>query len=223
MTDNRNTILAVILSGLVLIGWQYFFNIPQMEKQRAQQAQSELAKPAPQPAAGHALATPQSGAPSAPGHGTQSARRGAAGGQPRGRDRRRPAHQDRDPEGQRQHFIEGRAHRRSGAGPVPHHRRPQIARDRAVLAFGHGDALLRGIRLGRRRPAPRSAARPEHALAAGRFGQPRAEQPGDPEIRQWRRPHLPPHHRESTSAISSPSRTTSPISAMRRSRCIRSR
>jgi YidC/Oxa1 family membrane protein insertase len=46
MTDNRNTILAVILSGLVLIGWQYFFNIPQMEKQRAaQQAQSELAKP----------------------------------------------------------------------------------------------------------------------------------------------------------------------------------
>jgi YidC/Oxa1 family membrane protein insertase len=49
MTDNRNTILAVILSGLVLIGWQYFFNLPQMEKQRAaQQAQSELVKPAPQ-------------------------------------------------------------------------------------------------------------------------------------------------------------------------------
>jgi YidC/Oxa1 family membrane protein insertase len=50
MTDNRNTILAVILSGLVLIGWQYFFNIPQMEKQRAQQAQSDLAKPAGSPA-----------------------------------------------------------------------------------------------------------------------------------------------------------------------------
>ena len=46
MTDNRNTIIAVILSGLVLIGWQYFFNIPQMEKQRAEQAQSELAKAA---------------------------------------------------------------------------------------------------------------------------------------------------------------------------------
>src|SRR5436305_4364102 len=46
MTDNRNTILAVILSGLVLIGWQYFFNIPQMERQRAlQQTQAELAKP----------------------------------------------------------------------------------------------------------------------------------------------------------------------------------
>src|ERR1700761_3506623 len=47
MTDNRNTILAVILSGLVLLGWQYFFNIPQMEKQRAAQlAESQMAKPA---------------------------------------------------------------------------------------------------------------------------------------------------------------------------------
>jgi YidC/Oxa1 family membrane protein insertase len=45
MTDNRNTILAVILSGLVLIAWQYFYNVPQMEKQRAQQhAQTELQK-----------------------------------------------------------------------------------------------------------------------------------------------------------------------------------
>src|ERR1700687_2259035 len=61
MTDNRNTILAVILSGLVLIGWQYFFNIPQMEKQRAaQQAQSEMVKPTPQAAAG--ATTPQTGA-----------------------------------------------------------------------------------------------------------------------------------------------------------------
>ena len=49
MTDNRNTILAVILSGLVLIAWQYFYNVPQMERQRVQtQSQTELAKPAPQ-------------------------------------------------------------------------------------------------------------------------------------------------------------------------------
>ena len=31
MSDNRNTILAVILSGIVLIGWQYFFVAPQMQ------------------------------------------------------------------------------------------------------------------------------------------------------------------------------------------------
>src|SRR5436309_2275270 len=68
MTDNRNTILAVILSGLVLIAWQYFYNMPQMEKQRAaQQAQSELAKPAPQPGTTTAPATtPQTGTAPAP-------------------------------------------------------------------------------------------------------------------------------------------------------------
>jgi YidC/Oxa1 family membrane protein insertase len=50
MTDNRNTILAVILSGLVLIAWQYFYNVPQMEKQRQEaQKQAELQKPS-QPA-----------------------------------------------------------------------------------------------------------------------------------------------------------------------------
>jgi len=47
MTDNRNTIIAIILSGLVLIAWQYFYNVPQMERQRAQTAmQNELAKSA---------------------------------------------------------------------------------------------------------------------------------------------------------------------------------
>src|SRR5713226_9643384 len=68
MTDNRNTILAVILSGLVLIGWQYFYNVPQMEKQRAaQQAQSELVKPAPQPGSTTTpTTTPQTGAAPAP-------------------------------------------------------------------------------------------------------------------------------------------------------------
>ena len=48
MTDNRNTIIAIILSGLVLIAWQYFYNVPQMERQRAQsQTQAELAKGTP--------------------------------------------------------------------------------------------------------------------------------------------------------------------------------
>jgi YidC/Oxa1 family membrane protein insertase len=65
MTDNRNTILAVILSGIVLIAWQFFYNVPQMEKQRAQsQTQAELAKPTPQATPGST--TPQAGsAPSA--------------------------------------------------------------------------------------------------------------------------------------------------------------
>ena len=62
MIDNRNTILAVILSGLVLIAWQYFYNVPQMEKQRAaQQAQSEMVKPA---AGAGSTATPSTATPS---------------------------------------------------------------------------------------------------------------------------------------------------------------
>jgi YidC/Oxa1 family membrane protein insertase len=68
MNDNsRNTIIAVILSGLVLIAWQYFYNVPQMEKQRAaQQAQSELAKSAPKPAPATTPSTPPQAEPSAP-------------------------------------------------------------------------------------------------------------------------------------------------------------
>ena len=68
MTDNRNTILAVILSGLVLIAWQYFYNMPQMEKQRAaQQAQSELVKPTPQAGStATPTAAPQAGAAPTP-------------------------------------------------------------------------------------------------------------------------------------------------------------
>ena len=119
MTDNRNTILAVILSGLVLIAWQYFYNVPQMEKQRAQsQTQTELAKPrrrrppgsharqhrpAGRRDAGHARTTNQP-APAAPVVSRDS------------RDRRNPARQDRHPAPDRQHLAEGRTDRRSGAG-----------------------------------------------------------------------------------------------------------
>jgi YidC/Oxa1 family membrane protein insertase len=64
MTDNRNTILAVILSGLVLIAWQYFYNVPQMEKQRTEaQKQAELQKSTPQATPG---TTPQAGPTPAP-------------------------------------------------------------------------------------------------------------------------------------------------------------
>src|SRR4029078_8513962 len=38
MTDNKNTILAIVLSALVLLGWQYFFAAPQ-EKARQEQLQ----------------------------------------------------------------------------------------------------------------------------------------------------------------------------------------
>jgi YidC/Oxa1 family membrane protein insertase len=71
MTDQKNTILAIVLSAIVLIGWQYFIGMPQMEKQKqiSQQQAVERAQPAPG-------AQPQAGtAPTAPG---QPAQTGAA-------------------------------------------------------------------------------------------------------------------------------------------------
>ena len=46
MTDQKNTIVAILLSVIILIAWQYFYNAPQMERQRLQsQTQAELNKP----------------------------------------------------------------------------------------------------------------------------------------------------------------------------------
>jgi len=54
--DPKNLILAIGLSLLVIIGWQYFYAGPQMEKQR--QAQSQLQQPAPKPPSGAPTPTP---------------------------------------------------------------------------------------------------------------------------------------------------------------------
>jgi YidC/Oxa1 family membrane protein insertase len=84
MNEHKNTILAIVLSLIVVVGWQYFVGYPQMEKQRRetqlkQQEQSEQqakepgtalpAQPAQQPAG--TLPTP--GAASAPGALTRTA------------------------------------------------------------------------------------------------------------------------------------------------------
>jgi len=67
MLENRNTIVAVILSGLILIAWQYFYNIPQMERQRSAQQQAELQKKAEPQSANNAASTNTSSSPQAGG------------------------------------------------------------------------------------------------------------------------------------------------------------
>ena len=57
--DNRNTILAIVLSLIVLVGWQYFYALPQMEKQ--QQLQQQQASTPAQPAPGPGAPTAQQG------------------------------------------------------------------------------------------------------------------------------------------------------------------
>jgi YidC/Oxa1 family membrane protein insertase len=71
MNDSRNTILAIALSALVLIGWQYFFALPQEKArqeqlQAQQQAQKQTVPAAAQPGQ-PAPAPAQSGPPQLPG------------------------------------------------------------------------------------------------------------------------------------------------------------
>jgi YidC/Oxa1 family membrane protein insertase len=70
MSEHKNTILAIVLSGVVLLAWQFFFGLPQMEKQRQDavqrqaQQQTQTTQPSTQqPAAGSTAP----GAPAAPG------------------------------------------------------------------------------------------------------------------------------------------------------------
>src|SRR5580704_16315298 len=65
MGDHKNTIIAIVLSLLVVVGWQYFVGYPQMEKQREQalikqqeQAQSQPGATQPSPAQPGAAGTP---------------------------------------------------------------------------------------------------------------------------------------------------------------------
>jgi len=79
MSDNRNMFIAIGLSMAILIGWQYFFGIPQAERQRQEQqriaqqqatqpqAQQPGATPGGAPAPGAAQpGVPGSGQPSVP-------------------------------------------------------------------------------------------------------------------------------------------------------------
>ena len=44
MTDNKNTILAIVLSAIVLIGWQFFFAMPQEKARQEKLARAAGAK-----------------------------------------------------------------------------------------------------------------------------------------------------------------------------------
>jgi YidC/Oxa1 family membrane protein insertase len=52
MTDNKNTFLAIVLSAIVLLAWQFFVGMPQMEKQRQQAQQQQQAQKQPTPVPG---------------------------------------------------------------------------------------------------------------------------------------------------------------------------
>ena len=204
MTDQKNTILAIVLSALVLIGWQIYFGIPQMEKQKQIQQQQQQAQeraqpsgaPAQQPGA-HAAAR------RAPAGGTGS---DAAGAGPAGQLARPDpdpgsraggiaAGADRDAERRRLDRAQGRPDRRPRADQVPRDRRPQVAPDRAAGAVGQPAPVLFRIRLGRGGRNGGKGADRRYAVAAGGLGRARRRTPRDAGLRQRRRPRVSPHHR----------------------------
>jgi YidC/Oxa1 family membrane protein insertase len=69
MIEHKNTILAIVLSLIVVVGWQYFIGYPQMEKQRHEAAlkQQEQSQQQPAPASPSTAPAPQTGAPAVPG------------------------------------------------------------------------------------------------------------------------------------------------------------
>src|ERR1700693_4205126 len=70
MGDHKNTIIAIVISLIVVVGWQYFVGYPQMEKQREQalikqQEQAQTQPGTTQPNAAQPGATPGSNGPGA--------------------------------------------------------------------------------------------------------------------------------------------------------------
>ncbi len=66
--DNRNLLLAITLSVIVMVGWNYFFGMPKLEQQRQAQTQSQTAPGQPgsavlQPPAAGGATTAAPGAP----------------------------------------------------------------------------------------------------------------------------------------------------------------
>src|SRR5262249_8131739 len=170
MSDQKNTILAIVLSALVLIVWQVYFGVPQMEKQKQiqqQQAQERSQQPPtlpqqtpgtvphtpPPPPPPPPAPNPRTGpaAPASPGNGAAGARprrdRGAADYEPGRRARSLSARAHRDAEPLRLDFAQRRTHRRPLAGQIPRDRRPEFAADRAARALGHPASVLSRIRL----------------------------------------------------------------------------
>ena len=68
MIEHRNTILAVVLSLIVVVGWQYFVGYPQMEKQRREALLKQQEQTQQQPSAATPVTPgPQAGTPPVPG------------------------------------------------------------------------------------------------------------------------------------------------------------
>ena len=164
--NQKNLLLAIVLSVAVLLAWQIFYAGPKLKEEQerrrdppgaAGKDQGANAPGAPTTAPDVDARQAQARCP-APSSVTTAANRDAAVAREPAR-----AHRDAEPEGLDR--AQGRPHRRSRAGQVSRDGRSQEPQRRAVLALGSAASLLRRVRLGRRRRRDAADAGRRHALA----------------------------------------------------------
>ncbi len=207
MNDQKNTLLAIVLSAIVLIGWQIFFGMPQMEKQKQQAQQQHRPSRsrqhrAPTAAAGRprrSRRTTPAPTPGAPGSMTREAALGAVA-----------ARADRDAAPRRLDRPQGRPHRRPRAGQVSRDGRSEVAR-RSCCSSPSGSPQPFYAEFGWSPPAGTALKLPGagHGVAAAGRGAARRRPAGDAHLRQRRGPSNSAAPSRSTTSTCSRSRTRS--------------
>ena len=194
MKNNQNVIIAIALSFLVIVGWQFFIIGPKLEARAAAPRSRAVAADA-DARAGHVrdagrrrpAAAGCSGAP----HRAERARRSRL---PARRSRRVPrdaalattrARQDRHAVAQRLDQPDRRAHRRPAPRRLSRDRRADEPAGRALLAGRQRAPLLRRFRLGRAAGRTGRARQPNGVDRRGRTA--RAGQGRDAHLGQRRR------------------------------------
>ncbi len=181
INDQKNMILAIGLSVLVIIGWQYFIGGPQLDKQRQEQQLKQKQAQQPQQPGSPAAASAASAGCTA-GRRAAGARAGRRArhqpdAHPRERRRRRPARRDRHPDRQGLDIAARRPPRRSRADQISRDRRSEIAADRIARAVRLAASLLCRFRLGGRRRQQREGADARYDLDAERLRHARRRPP----------------------------------------------
>ena len=190
----KNTILAIVLSALVLIGWQFYFGTPQQKQIQQQQAQERSQQPPAARSHGDEPAADRRSAGSR--HGTAGPRPGRARPalDPRSRPRGFAARADRNAEPRRLDRAQGRAHRRPVARQVPRDRRAQLAGDRLLSPSGTPHPFY--AEFGWSPPSGVPVKLPPQIRSGGSWARASFRRPpGDADLGQRRRARIPPHHR----------------------------
>ena len=209
--NNRNFILAIVLSIGVLFAWQFFFvpkpqpgaGAPTAEQQQQQQQQPSRVRRN-RKAARHIRRR------------AAARRTGRRHHDPRGGARAKPAHRHRHAEPQRLDRAERRAHRRSDADRLSRDGRAHQPECRAAVAGRRAASLLRRAWLGGRGRQGCEPARPRHALDGGAGHDADAAIAGDAHLRQRQRASNSRAPSRSTTNTCSRSTTRWPTPAPRR-------